>query len=103
MRLKQLPLVTCGNSSRKQEVLVSVVLCSSMVFCAIHIVGMRLGWLSLKMQVYKQACSSGSFMSLVVGILACIIWLAPYPNDIDEKDCMLILNSTANSALFARE
>ena len=42
-------------------------------------------------------------MTLVVGILACITWLVPYPNDIDRKDCMLILNNTVNSAWFARE
>ena len=26
-----------------------------------------------------------------------------YPNDIGGKDCMLMLNNTANSAYFARE
>ena len=36
MRLRQLPLVTHGNSSRKWEVLVSMVLYSVMVCCAIH-------------------------------------------------------------------
>ena len=36
MRLRQLPLVTHGNSSRKQEVLVSMVLYSMMVCCAAH-------------------------------------------------------------------
>ena len=36
MRLRQLPLVTHGNSSKKREVLVRVVLCSAMVCCATH-------------------------------------------------------------------
>ena len=44
MRLRQLPLVTHGNSSRKWEVLVSVVLCSVMVCCAAHAVGMKSVW-----------------------------------------------------------
>ena len=40
---------------------------------------------------------------LVVGILVCITWLVPYPNNIGGKDCMLMLNNTVNSAWFARE
>ena len=40
MRLRQLPLVTHGNSSKKREVLVSMVLCSVMVCCTAHVVGM---------------------------------------------------------------
>ena len=39
MRLRQLPLVTHGNSSRKWEMLVSVVLYSVMVCCATHMSG----------------------------------------------------------------
>ena len=42
-------------------------------------------------------------MTLAVGILAYITWLAPYPNDIVGKDCMLMLNNTVNNAWFARE
>ena len=44
VRLRQLPLVTYGNSSRKREVLVSVVSCSVMVFCGTHVVGMKSVW-----------------------------------------------------------
>ena len=44
MMLRQLPLVTHGNSSRNWEVLVSVVLYSMMVCCAIHAVGMKSVW-----------------------------------------------------------
>ena len=32
-----------------------------------------------------------------------IIWLVLYSNDIGRKDCMLMLNSTENSAWFAKE
>ena len=28
-------------------------------------------------------------ITLVVGILVCIVWLVPYPNDTGGKDCML--------------
>ena len=42
-------------------------------------------------------------MTLAVGILVYIAWLLPYPNDIGGKGCMLMLNSTENSAWFARE
>ena len=42
-------------------------------------------------------------MTLVVGILVCIAWLVPYPNDIGGKDCMLMLNHTVNNAWFAKE
>ena len=41
-------------------------------------------------------------MTLVVGILAYIICLVPYPNDIGGKDCMLMLNNTVNSGWFPR-
>ena len=41
-------------------------------------------------------------MTLVVGILVCIAWLVPYPNDIGGKDCMLMLNNTVKSAWFAK-
>ena len=44
MRLMQLPLVTDGNSLRKREDPVSVVLYSVMVFCATHVVGMKSVW-----------------------------------------------------------
>ena len=44
VRLQQLLLVTHGNSSRKWEVLVSVVLYSVMVCCAIHKVGIKSVW-----------------------------------------------------------
>ena len=33
----------------------------------------------------QQTCSSSSMMTLVVGILVCIAWLVPYPNDIGGK------------------
>ena len=52
---------------------------------------------------YRQTCSGSSMMTLVVGILVCIAWLVPYPNNIGGKDCMLMLNNTVNSAWFARE
>ena len=39
--LRQLFLVTHGNSSKKQEVLVSIALYSMMVCCATHKVGMK--------------------------------------------------------------
>ena len=42
-------------------------------------------------------------MTLVVGILVCIAWLVPYPNDIGGNNCMLKLNNTVNDAWFARE
>ena len=32
-----------------------------------------------------------------------IVWLVLYPNDIDGKDCMLMLNDIVISACFARE
>ena len=51
----------------------------------------------------QQTCSGSSMMTLVVGILVCIAWLMPYPNDIGGKDCMLMLNNTVNNAWFARE
>ena len=52
---------------------------------------------------YEQTCSGSSMMTLVVGILVCIAWLVPYPNDIGGKDCMLMLKNTVNNAWFARE
>ena len=55
------------------------------------------------MMGYKQTCSGSSMITLVVGILVCIMWLVPYPNDIGGKNYMPILNSTINNALFARE
>ena len=55
------------------------------------------------MQGYEQTCSGSSTMTLVVGILVCTAWLVLCLNDIGGKDCMLILNSTANSACFDRE
>ena len=55
------------------------------------------------MQGYKQIYSGSSMMTLVVGILVCIAWLVPYPNDIIRQDCMLMLNNTVNSAWFARD
>ena len=55
------------------------------------------------MQVYEQTWVGSSMMTLVVGILVCITWLVTYPNDIGEKNCMLILKSTENSTRFARE
>ena len=39
----------------------------------------------------------------MVDILVYIIELVPYPNIIGGKDCILMLNGTANSAWFARE
>ena len=42
-------------------------------------------------------------MTLVVGILVCITWLVPCPNDIGGKNCMLMLNNTVCNAWFARE
>ena len=42
-------------------------------------------------------------MTLVVGILVCIAWLVPYPNNIGGKDYMLMLNNTVNNAWFAKE
>ena len=41
-------------------------------------------------------------MTLVVGILVCIAWLVPYPNNIGGKDCMLMLNNTVKNAWFAK-
>ena len=41
VKLRQLLLVTRGNSSRKWDMLVSVVLHSIMVCCATHEVGMK--------------------------------------------------------------
>ena len=55
------------------------------------------------MQGYGQTCSGSSMMTLVVGILACIAWLVPYPNNFGVKDCILMLNNTVNRAWFARE
>ena len=52
---------------------------------------------------YEQTCSGSSMMTLVVGILVCIAWLVPYPNNIGGKDCMLMLNNTVNNAWFAKE
>ena len=52
---------------------------------------------------YGQTYSSSSMITLMVGILLCITWLVPYPNDIGRKDCMLILNNTVNNAWLARE
>ena len=72
MRLGQIPLVTPGNSSRKREVLVSVVIYSVMVCCAAHAVGVKSVWKSLRMLGYEQTCSGSSMMTLVVGILVCI-------------------------------
>ena len=100
--LRQLLLVTSWNSSRKWGVLLSMVLYSIVVFCATHKVGMKSVWLSLGIQYYEQTFSSSSMMTLVAGILVCIAWLVPYPNDFGRKDCMLILNNTANSTWFAR-
>ena len=91
MSLRQLPLVTHRNISRKWEALVSMALYSVMVCCATHVVGMKSVWSSLRMQGYRQTCSSSSMMTLVVGILAYITWLLPYLNDIGKKYCMLIL------------
>ena len=53
------------------------------------------------MLVYGQTYSGNSMITLVVGILAYIAWLVPYPNDIGGKDCMLMLNNTANNAWFS--
>ena len=44
MKLRQLLLLTCENSSRKQEVFVSMVLYSVMVCCTAHKVGMKFFW-----------------------------------------------------------
>ena len=52
---------------------------------------------------YGQTCSSSSMMTLVVGILVCIAWLAPYPNNIGGKDCMLMLNNTVDNSWFDSE
>ena len=52
---------------------------------------------------YKQTCSGSSMITLVVGILVYIAWMVPYPNDTGEKDCILMLNITVNSAWSARE
>ena len=52
---------------------------------------------------YEQTCSGISMMTLLVGILVCIIWLAPYPSNIGGKDCLLMLNITVNSVWSARE
>ena len=49
----QLILVTHGNSLKKREVLVSMVLCSVMVYCTAHEVGIKSVWRSLRMQGYK--------------------------------------------------
>ena len=103
MRLRQLPPVTHGNSSRMREVLVSVVLYSVMVYCTTHAMEMKLIWSSLRMLGYGQTYFGSSMMTLVVGILICIKCLVPYPNDIGGKDCMLLLNNTVNNGWFARE
>ena len=42
-------------------------------------------------------------MTLMMGILVYIACLVPYPNNIDGKDYMLMLNNTVNISWFARE
>ena len=80
VRLRQLLLVTLGNSSRKWKVLVSKVLYSVMVFYTTHEVGIKSVWWSLRMQGYEQTCYSSSTMSLVVGIFVYIACLkVPMP------------------------
>ena len=51
---------------------------------------------------YEQTYFGSSMMTLAVGILVCIAWLVPYPNNIGGKDCMQMLNNTVNNAWFAR-
>ena len=55
------------------------------------------------MQGYRQTCSGSSTMTLIVGILVCIAWLVPYPNDTGGRDWILMLNNAVNSAYFAIE
>ena len=79
-----------------------MVLYSVMVCYATHMVGSQFGN-PLRMLGYEKTCLGSSMMTLVVGILVCIAWLVPYPNDIGGKDCILMLNITVNSAWSARE
>ena len=102
MRLRQLLLMTHGNCSRKQEVLVRVVLYSMMVCCATHVVGIKSVWWSLRMQGNEQTCSKVPQWPLWYN-LSVHHRFVPYPNNIGEKDWMLMLSNTVNSAWFARE
>ena len=43
------------------------------------------------MQGYEGTASNSSTMTHIVGLLVCIAWVAPCPNNIGGKDCILIL------------